>query len=215
MWVAETYLIVGAGYLAGARGIGRRRRERRGLPRVPAAIPVRYATEEGQVGVGALVDITERGAGLVIPRGTLDADQVWIQFLWFDDRVGTRGRLVHARQTKHGVRLGLELLPLHPETQDLLARCVIPYGRSVPRATDDALPVQVQHGPATMWAILEGAVGDSLTLLVPGRIAVGSRVTVSAWGRERPRECNVVRQEALRIGPVSLCRIQTRPVAPA
>ncbi|MDR7544673.1 MAG: PilZ domain-containing protein [Armatimonadota bacterium] len=215
VWVVETYLIVGVASLARARGIGRPRRERRGLPRVPAAVPVRYSTEEGQVGIGTLVDITERGAGLLIPRVTLDAEQVWIQFLWFDDRVGTRGRIVHAYETRHGVRLGLELLPLHPQTRDLLARYVMPYGQSVPRATDEALPVQVQYGTATVWAVALGGGGGSLTLLVPERVAVGSRITVSAWGRATPTECRVVRGEALRIGPVSLCRIETRPVAPA
>jgi hypothetical protein len=91
----------------------------------------------------------------------------------------------------------------------------MPYGEAGPRAAEDALPVQVQHGAATVWAVAERATGGSLTLLVPERIAVGSRVAVSTWGRERPTACDVVRQEVLRIGPVSLCRIETRPAAPA
>ena len=71
--------------------------DRRKLPRVPLAIPVRYATEEGHVGIGVLIDVHEKGAGLLVPKMTFDALQVWMQFLWFNDRIGLQGKVIFAR----------------------------------------------------------------------------------------------------------------------
>ncbi|MGH7428915.1 MAG: hypothetical protein ACREJ4_11265, partial [Candidatus Methylomirabilaceae bacterium] len=54
-----------------------RKTERRRLPRIPVAIPVRYATEEGDVGIGALIDVHHQGAGLLVPEVNPDAMHVW------------------------------------------------------------------------------------------------------------------------------------------
>lgn len=186
--------------------------ERRGTPRVPAAVPVRYATEEGQVGIGALVDITEKGAGLLLPRMTLDAIRVWIQFLWFDDRIGTQGRVIHARETDAGVRLGLELQPLHPETRDLLTYFVIPYGASgrAARTRPPQLPVQVEKDGICAWAIAEDLNDQGAVLLLPKSFPKGARIQLAVWGNGAPREAEVVGWESLKQAPRGLFRVEVR-----
>jgi hypothetical protein len=224
--VAQTYLLVGLAFLVLNRRPARRHAERRGTLRVPAALPIRYATEEGQVGIGTLLDITETGAGLLLPGLTLDATHLWIQFLWFDDRIGAHGRVIHARETDRGVRLGLELQPLHPETRALLTDFVIPYGAA--RHGDGArtergrrvdgtgqglawpVPVQVEKGGFCVWAIAESLDEHGAVLLLPASFAEGERVRLAAWGHPVPREAEVLRWEALRAAPPGLFRIAVR-----
>jgi hypothetical protein len=216
-WVVETYLLIGLAIMVASRSPARRHDERRGALRVPAAIPIRYATEEGQVGIGALVDITEKGAGLLLPRMTLDATRVWLQFLWFDDRIGTQGRVIHARETDDGVRLGLELQPLHPETRGLLTNFVIPYGASGrerrrngrrARAQPPQLPVQVETDGICAWAIAEDVNDQGAVLLLPARFPEGARIRLAAWGNGAPREAKVVRWESLKKAPAGLFRVE-------
>jgi hypothetical protein len=228
LWAAETLAFVALTYALILRLSAHRNTDRRRTPRVPAAIPIRYATEEGQVGIGALVDITDKGAGLLIPHISLEADRVWIQFLWFDDRIGTQGRIVHAKETDGGIRLGLELLPLHPETQKLLANFVIPFGESTARTTgspgrrhrerplrrEPQLPVQVQRDATSTWGIAEYTSGEATTLLLPESFPQGARVMLSHWGNGRPTECEVVRWKSLKRASLGLFRVEVRQVNP-
>jgi hypothetical protein len=220
IWVIETYLLIGLAVIIASRLLTRRDTERRGTPRVPAAIPIRYATEEGQVGIGTLVDITEKGAGLLLPRMTLDATRVWIQFLWFDDRIGTQGRVIHARETDDGVRLGLELQPLHPETRGLLTNFVIPYGargrenhrngHRAARTQPPHLPMQVEKDGISAWAIAEDLSDQAAVLLLPGSFPKGARIRLAAWGNGAPREAEVVGWESLKKAPSGLFRVEVR-----
>ncbi|MDR7417410.1 MAG: PilZ domain-containing protein [Armatimonadota bacterium] len=231
LWVIETAGLLAVSYVVAARVTGQASNDRRALPRVPAAIPIRYATEEGQVGIGTLVDITPKGAGLLVPKVGIDADRVWIQFLWFEDRIGTQGRVVHAEETPHGVRLGLELQPLHPETRKLLTNFVIPYAEAGPGRNDRRpvlgvrrlgrrredksrrephLPVQVQKDAVAAWAIAEEMDEQGATLLLPESVPEGARVRLSHWGNGWPREYQVVRWESLKDAPMGLFRIQVR-----
>jgi hypothetical protein len=235
LWLLETLAFVGLAFYLISRAVPHRSGDRRNAPRLPAAIPIRYATEEGQVGIGTLVDITERGAGLLIPKVALDADRIWIQFLWFDDRIGTQGRIVHAEETNQGVRLGLQLLPLHPETRNLLTNFVLPYGSLTPAtrgagtspngrrssdrrqdrtATAPPLPVAVQHDAITTWAIAESLHDDGATLLMAERMPHGTRVKISHCGNGQPRECEVVHWESMRHSSIGLFRVEVRQVSP-
>lgn len=204
---------LGLAMIIASRSPARLDTERRGTLRVPAAVPIRYATEEGQVGIGALVDITERGAGLLLPRMTLDATRVWIQFLWFDDRIGTQGRVIHAQETDDGVRLGLELQPLHLETRGLLTNFVIPYGASghrPARARPPQLPVQVEKDGICAWAIAEDLNDQGAVLLLPKSFPKGARIRLAAWGNDAPRAAEVVGWESLKQAPRGLFRVEVR-----
>jgi hypothetical protein len=237
LWVLETAALLAVSYVVAARVTSRPSSDRRAVARVPAAIPIRYATEEGQVGIGTLVDITPKGAGLLVPKVGVDADRVWIQFLWFEDRIGTQGRIVHAEETPHGLRLGLELQPLHPETRNLLTNFVIPYGQTAPARNggramngiarrlgrrheerprrEPHLPVQVQRDALASWAIAEEMDEQGATLLLPESVPEGAHVQISHWGNGRPRECQVVRWESLKDAPMGLFRIQVRQTSPS
>jgi hypothetical protein len=237
LWVVETGLLLAVSYFVAARLTAHRPGDRRGLPRVPAAVPIRYATEEGQVGIGTLVDITEKGAGLLVPKMGIEADRVWIQFLWFEDRIGTQGRIVHAEETTQGIRLGLELQPLHPETRSLLTNFVIPYGEAVPANNghgtknsiaerfarrhemrpprEPLLPVQVQRDTFAAWAIAEDMTDQGATLLLPESVPEGARVHISHHGNGRPCEYQVVRWQSLKDAPPGLFRIEVRQTTPS
>lgn len=222
LWVAaalviETYLVFGIAYVALVwRPGGRRGAERRQVPRVTAPIPIRWATEDGDVGVGALVDISGRGAGLLIPGGRFDAPRVWMQFLWFDDRVGMQGRVAHMRETPDGLRLGLELDRLPAQSAEVLAHYVLPFGasrvwrRESPGYRAVHLPVRVEAAGVGAWAITEAVGDDGATLLLPQTFPEGTAVTVAPWGRDLARAATVARVEALSEPPFGLYRLEVR-----
>jgi len=240
IWVGETYVLVGAAFYFTIWQPARDRRpERRSLPRVSAAMPVRYSTEEGQVGIGALVDIHEKGAGLLVPKGALDAARVWMQFLWFDDRIGMQGKVIYTQETPDGLRLGLELQRLHPDTLGLLANYVIPFGQRrftrvrgivpaiqmlvslwkrhmTPRnRRGGRVPFQVEHGPLKVWAIAEDIRQDGAVLLLPHALPAGTALKIAVWGRSDSRACEIVRSETLKRAPFVMFRVDVRYVKKA
>ncbi|MDR7423239.1 MAG: PilZ domain-containing protein [Armatimonadota bacterium] len=222
LWVAaalvvETYLVLGIAYVALVwRPAGRRGAERRQVPRVAAPIPIRWATEDGDVGVGALVDISGRGAGLLIPLGRFDAPRVWMQFLWFDDRVGMQGRVAHMRETPDGLRLGLELDRLPAQSAEVMAHYVLPFSASRVWQRDSGgrravhLPARVEAAGVGAWAITEDVGDDGATLLLPQGFPEGTAVTVALWGRDPARTATVVRVEELTEPPFGLHRLEVR-----
>jgi len=223
LWVAaalviETYLVLGVAYVALVWRPGGRRgdAERRLVPRVAAPIPIRWATEDGDVGVGALVDISGRGAGLLIPGSRFDAPRVWMQFLWFDDRVGMQGRVAHMRETPDGLRLGLELDRLPAQSAEVLAHYVLPFSasrvwqRESPGHRAVHLPVRVEAAGVGAWAITEAVGDDGATLLLPQGFPEGTAVTVAPWGRDPARAATVARVEALGEPPFGLYRLEVR-----
>ncbi len=205
--------------------------DRRGVPRVPLAVPIRYATEEGHVGIGALVDISERGVGLLVPDIEFDVDRVWIQFLWFDDRVGLQGRVAYVHETPEGRHVGMRLEHLHPDSVTFLANLVIPYARSKlihdrksswrllnPRALWGTyrqgrqgqrrpLPAHVECGSIKVWAITEDTSERGAVLLLPQTLSVGAGLTITPWGEEDPRPCRVAKADALELHPIVVHRI--------
>jgi len=205
--------------------------DRRDVPRVPLAVPIRYATEEGHVGIGVLVDISERGVGLLVPDIEFDVDRVWIQFLWFDDRVGLQGRVAYVHETAEGRHVGMRLEHLHPDSVHFLSNLVIPYARSKlihdrksswrlfnPRALwgtyrqdrrpqPRPLPAHVECGSIKIWAITEDTSDRGAVLLLPQTLPVGAGVTITPWGEQDPRPCQVAKADALELHPIVVHRI--------
>ncbi len=205
--------------------------ERRRLPRIPVAIPVRYATEEGDVGIGALIDVHQQGAGLLVPEVNPDAMHVWLQFLWFDDRIGLQGRIAFARETPDGFHLGLQLHMLHPASVDFLTNLLIPLGlqkfkmdrrrafsfldsllmgRNRPwnwRERRRFLPVLVEQGPVKMWAITEDRHDQGAVLLLPDMPNESEQMKMTTLGGSVSTEARVVSFEILRLAPVDLYRV--------
>lgn len=217
LWVAETYAIVAVAYYALVWRPRHGRADRRGRRRIAAPVPIRYATEEGQVGVGALVDITEQGAGVLIPKGPFDALRVWMQLLWFGDYTGLQGRVIHATEVEEGLRVGLELDPLPPATRDLLTSFVVPYGgrrraRDPRRPAAAKTPLRVEHEGRTVWAIFEDRRPDGAVVLLPQSLPDGALVQVAPWGMDPPRAARVERTVEVGRPPVLLFRAELRDV---
>ncbi len=217
--------------------------DRRKLPRVPLAIPVRYATEEGHVGIGVLIDVHEKGAGLLVPKIAFDTLQVWMQFLWFNDRIGLQGKVIFAREVEEGYHVGLQLELLHPESVKFLTGLVIPYSLrksaldqrrgfslmdilshrwrdgAAPTNHRPLLPVLVSQEGLSEWAITEDRDEDGAVLLLPHLPDASAAIALTTWGRLGTRWAAVVGSESLPIPPVELFRVrvqyENQPAKPA
>jgi hypothetical protein len=203
--------------------------ERRTLYRVPVAVPVRYATEGGDTGIGVLVDIHEEGAGLLVPVGPFDAHRIWVQFLWFDDRVGLDGEVVYQRETANGLHVGLRLRGLHPETRDFLATFVILFAqrkfmREVRRPIDPLgapgwprerrhtarhrwhLPVRAEVDGGEVWGVTQDVSARGALILFPRPLPEGLTFRLAAWTSRVAHDATVVHTEAIDLPPYALYR---------
>ena len=217
-----------------------RKVERRSLYRVPVAIPVRYASEEGDTGIGVLVDIHEEGAGLLVPHAPFDAHRVWVQFLWFDDRVGLDGEVVYQRETPNGLHVGLKLRGLHPETRDFLATFIILFAQrkfmleanrpmdrlAAPDWRPDRrrtrrrrwhLPVRIEMDSREMWGVTQDVSDRGALVLFPRPLPEGLAFRLAAWTSRVAHDATVVHSDAIDLPPYTLYRaglsIKPAPVA--
>lgn len=215
---------------ARARG---RRVERRKLPRIPLAVPVRYATESGDVGIGVMTDITLEGAGLIVPHINREAFHVWIQFLWFDDNMGLQGRVAFFREAPDGVHVGVHLQLVSAKSQDFISNLLIPYGlkkfradRGYVRSLGHALvaprgnlsrqlpprslPVLLAQGSMLDWAITEYRDDTRAVLLMPRLPREDVPLILTCWGRAGVYRATVLEASPLAFGAVTLHRVMVR-----
>ena len=203
--------------------------ERRTVYRVPVAVPVRYASEEGDTGIGVLVDIHEEGAGLLVPHAPFEAHRVWVQFLWFDDRVGLDGEVVFQRETPNGLHVGLKLRGLHPETRDFLATFVILFAQrkfveEMGRPMDPLgaaawqrerrraprwrwhLPVRIDMDGREMWGVTQDVSDRGSLVLFPRPLPEGLTFRLAAWTSRVAHDATVVHSETIDLPPYTLYR---------
>ncbi len=208
--------------------------DRRALPRIPLAVPVRYSTDRGHAGIGVLIDVTERGAGLLVHTITPDTGTIWIRFLWFDDRVGAQGRVAFVRSTPEGQHVGMQFQPLPAGSRRFITELLIPYGlrkfrydRRHPFSLLQALaaaappgraswrrrrylPVLVEQGDYRAWAVTEDRTDDGTLLLVPSPPQPDAAVRLTTWGTFVTRYGMVERADVLVLPPVTLHRLVVR-----
>lgn len=211
--------------------------ERRARYRVPVAVPVRYAGEQGDTGIGVLVDIHEEGAGLLVPQAPFEAKQVWVQFLWFDERVGLDGEVVFQRETSNGLHVGLRLRGLRPETQDFLTSFLILFAQrkfvaEVSRPMDRLgaaawrrerrrsprlrwhLPVRIEVDGRELWGVTQDVSDRGALVIFPQPLAVGSTFRLAAWTSRVAHAATVVHSETIALPPYTLYRVGLS-IAPA
>jgi len=205
--------------------------ERRKMPRIPLAVPVRYATDQGHVGIGVLIDVHTKGAGLIVPAIAADAFHVWIQFMWFDERMGIQGHVMFVRETPDGFHVGLKLHPLPVETELFLTELLIPYGlrkfrqdrRHLPAFLTDLfgkrneaallqrrrryLPVLLEQGPLRVWAVTEERNDLGMVLLLSHPLEKDIPVTITTWGSLEPKDGTITQVEMVELPPAALYRI--------
>jgi hypothetical protein len=205
--------------------------ERRKMPRIPLAVPVRYATDQGHVGIGVLIDVHTKGAGLLVPSITADAFHVWIQFMWFDERMGIQGHVMFVRETPDGFHVGLKLHPLPVETELFLTDLLIPYGlrkfrhdrRHLPvfltdlfgKRSDPAvlqrrrryLPVLIEQGALRVWAVTEERNDLGMVLLLSHPLEKEIPLTITTWGSLEPLQSTITQVEMVELPPTALYRI--------
>ncbi len=191
---------------------------------------MRYATDQGYAGVGVLIDVHERGAGLLLPTITPEAFHIWVQFLWFNDRMGVQGRIVFVRETPDGFHVGVQLHPLPHESARFVTGFLMPYGlrkftydRRHPATFLRALfpkqyqvrdqrrrrylPVMVEQGPMKVWAVTEDRTARGAVLLLPHQPKERSPVRIKTWGSLEAQPGTVVRSEPIDLPPVVLYRV--------
>jgi len=147
--------------------------------------------------------------------------------VWFDDRVGIQGKVIYVKETPDGLRLGLQLQGLHPESVDFFSSFVsllgqrrfIRNGRSrisllnplVGRGGRwEHLPVQVEQGSLKVWAITEDMSETGAVLLLPQALVDRMPLKVLVWGSSRQRECAIATSELVKAQPFTLYRIEVR-----
>ncbi|MDR7481299.1 MAG: PilZ domain-containing protein [Armatimonadota bacterium] len=208
--------------------------EQRMVPRIPLAVPVRYGTDRGHAGIGVLIDVTERGAGLLVHAITPDAGTLWIRFLWFDDQVGVQGRVVFIQPTPEGQHIGVRFRPLPGASRRFITDLLIPYGlrkfrhdRRHPFSLLQALaasprpgrvgqcrrrylPVLVEQGDYRAWAVTEDRTDEGALLLVPHPLQADAAVRLTTWGTFVTRYGMVDSTETLALPPVTLHRLVVR-----
>jgi hypothetical protein len=208
--------------------------ERRALPRIPLAVPVRYSTDRGHAGIGVLIDVTERGAGLLVHTITPDTGTVWIRFLWFDDQIGAHGRVAFIQPTPEGQHIGIQFRPLPAASRRFISGLLIPYGlrkfrhdrqhpfpllwalaTSMQPARAGVrrrryLPVLVEQGDYRAWAVTEDRTDDGALLLVPSAPRPDAAVRLTTWGTFVTRYGMVERTHPLALPPVMLHRLVVR-----
>jgi hypothetical protein len=212
------------------RSARRRGIERRAHPRIPLAVPVRYATDQGHAGVGVVIDAHAQGVGLLVPAIVPDAFHIWIQFLWFNDRMGVQGRVAFVHETPDGFHVGVRLHPLPVESANFLTDFLIPYGlrkftydRRHPstflrllfpqryQARDQRrrryLPVMVEQGPMKIWAVTEDRTARGAVLLLPHPPRVGAPLRIKTWGSLDVRRGAAIASVPLELPPVTLYRV--------
>ena len=211
--------------------VTRRKVERRKLHRVPATIPVQYATEEGREGTGVLLDIHGEGAGIRIPEACLDATSMRLRLLWFDGLVTADARVVSQRGTPAGLHVGLQFLMLSPKIRYFLDTFIIPFAqrkfmndighpmdwlgaqqwhvnRRRSRRWRHHLPVRIQREAQETWGVTEAVSIRGALLLAPLPIPDGVNVRMAPWGNHRIYDARVVRLVTLtKLAPYSIHRI--------
>lgn len=208
----------------------------RQTPRAHAGLPVRWKTG-GQTGVGALIDVSERGAALLVPHGVRLAGSVSVELEWPGLNLEAEGEVRRRTAVEQGTLLGVEWPEAQGEQAVRVARLAAQltarhylltfdrpwdrlgllelrrgHRRRAPRRSVH-VPVRVEAPSIDCWAVTEDVSIGGALLLSPQPFDVGATIQLRPWnGREVAAE--VVRCEELRRAPGDTWRLGLRLARP-
>jgi cellulose synthase (UDP-forming) len=194
----------------------------RRLPRAHAGLPVRWETEAGS-GIGVLVDLSERGAAVLVPRALRAGETVSFHVLWPGVRLTASGTVRRTRRADNGAVVGLEwqeaggtdARQLAGLAIDLTSRRFLldynrPWGRKavvpLPRHRRGAprkqlqLPVRLGTGADDPWAVSEDVSATGALLFSPVAVTPGTRVQLSL-SDGRTLDAEIVRCQQVTLPP--------------
>lgn len=193
----------------------------RSTPRAHAGLPVRWSSEAGS-DVGVLVDLSERGAALLLPRGLRAGDPVAFRVLWPGVGLRATGTVRRSKPVDGGALIGLQwdepggsdARELAGLAIDLTSRRYLldfnrPWGREtvVPlprghrrteRRRQLQLPVRLGENDDDPWAVTEDVSRGGALLFSPAEVPVGTRLRLSL------SDGRVLDAEVARCQPVTL-----------
>lgn len=204
----------------------------RRTPRAHAGLPTRWTTEAGS-GIGVLVDLSERGAAVLLPRGLRSGDAVSFRVLWPGVGLTASGTVRRSRRVDGGALIGLQwdepggsdARELASLAIDLTSRRFLldfnrPWGREtvvpLPRGHRRAgrrhqlqLPVRLGVHEDDPWAVTEDVSAGGALLFSPVAVAAGTRVQLSL-SDGRALNAEVVRCQPVTLPPGTGWRLGVR-----
>ena len=204
----------------------------RRTPRAHAGLPARWTTETGS-GIGVLVDLSERGAALLLPRAVRRGDAVSFRVLWPGVGLTASGTARRSRRVDGGALVGLQweepggsdARELASLAIDLTSRRFLldfnrPWGREtvVPlprghrrgsRRRELQLPVRLGVQKDDPWAVTEDVSAGGALLFSPVAVSAGTRLQLSL-SDGRALDAEVVRCQPVTLPPGTGWRLGVR-----
>jgi cellulose synthase (UDP-forming) len=226
-WSGWILALALAAAMTTARSVDYRR-----TPRAHAGLPISWRVA-GIEGIGVLMDLSEGGAALLLPRPVRAGDTVSFRVLWSHVSLRTSGTVRRAQHTDSGTLVGLEweeptgakALKLSRLAIDLTARHFLldfdhppdrlgqlPLTRRHRRHSTRkqvAVPVRLGMADDAPWAVTEDVSAAGALVLSPIAIAVGTRLNVSRWD-SAPVGVEVMRCQAVNLPPGQAWRLGLR-----
>jgi cellulose synthase (UDP-forming) len=228
-WVNVAWSAWTAGLAMAAVRLTSKKVDFRAIPRSPASLPVRWASDE-QRGIGVLADISEAGAAVVLPRTASASDRLCVELQWPGLVVRHVGRVCRAISVDQGLLVGLAWEEEDAPSPLLLARLSVDLNarhfmldyerppdrlgllllrRGYKRTSERracAVPVRLGAGETAPWGMTENVSDNGALLLSPRAYERGARLQLRcADGTRAPVQ--VVRCSEVTLPPGRAWRI--------
>jgi cellulose synthase (UDP-forming) len=208
----------------------------RQTPRAHAGLPVRWAAG-GQTGIGVLIDISERGAAVLVPHGLRLTGRLSVELEWPGQSLQAEGEVRRRTGVEQGTLLGLEWPEMQGEEAVRVARLAAQltarhylltfdrpwdrlgllelrrgHRRRAPRRSVH-VPVRLGAPEVDCWAVTEDVSMGGALLLSPRPFDVGAAIELRPWNGIGV-VAEVVRCEELRRPPGDTWRLGLRLAGP-
>ena len=204
----------------------------RQTPRAHAGLPIHWVTGR-QTGIGVLVDVSERGAAVLLPHGSSPRGSVSFQLEWPGQSLAAEGVVRRWTNVEQGILLGLEWPEAEGDDAIVLARLAgeltarhylltfdRPWDRlgllqlrrghrRSARRRSLHIPVRVVAGTQDCWGVTEDVSTGGALVLSSQAFELGSTLELRAWNGNGV-QAEVMRCEELRRAPGQTWRLGLR-----